>query len=288
MSEKIEKIRHMSHFELEKLEDQKIDSLKNKEIKKENTMKSEIKEFLFKKFSREKKEEIFLNNITSNKERYMTPFVSLTAVYNFKIRTYKRMLIFFIVFFFIIIFFQEYRIRKALSSTLNKDWLVIPGASQFMRVRPGEVSDEVLFSFSDFFIKNIYSFDFLNVEYQYRDLMTYMTPEMRAKFNFENQSKIKKFEKMGVIQYASFDKPSKISQKKKKNGNDVYYEVTYRGTIYRYTHDQKLDPIQEIVTLKFQTSSLENTNRKFFFEVIDIERKNSEIDFEKNEGKIGG
>ena len=86
---------------------------------------------------------------------------------------------------------------------------------------------------------------------------------------------MEKYKKLAVVQYITFNKPDKIFQKVEKNG-DSYFEVTYNGTIQRFTDDQKLKPIDEIFTLKFTTSSLENTNRKWIFDIKDIQRQYSE------------
>jgi len=208
-------------------------------------------------------------------KQYFPAFSSTVAIYNSKIRRYRILVcsLFFILIFIFSI--EEYRINKAIGSILRQEWLVIPGATSFMKVRPGEISDDVLFSFSDWTVKQLESFDYMDVDVQYHELEKYMTPEMRTKFLIEKKVKLEKYKKLAVVQYITFKKPDKIYQKKDEHG-DLYYEVTYNGTIQRYSNDEKLKPIDEIFTLKFTTSSLENTNRKWFFDIIDIQRQYSD------------
>lgn len=219
------------------------------------------------------------NNVDSENERimnqYFPPFASITAIYNSKIRRYKSIIGILLVVITVILCVEEFRLHKALKSILNKEWLVIPGATTFMKVRPGEISDETLFSFSDWVVKQLESFDYIDVAEQYHDLEKYMAPEMRAKFVIEKKAKIEKYKKLSVVQYISFNKPNNIYQKTSSNG-ESYYEVTYNGVIQRYSNDEKLKPITETVTIKFTTSSLENTNRKWFFNILDVQRQYSD------------
>lgn len=207
--------------------------------------------------------------------QYFPPFSSVVAIYNSKLRRYKNVILTLLFSIVVILSVEEYRINKALKSILNKEWLVIPGATSFMKVRPGEISDDTLFSFSDWVLKQLESFDYLDVDDQYHELEKYMAPEMRAKFVLEKKLKIEKYKKLAVVQYISFNKPNQIFQKVSDSG-DPYYEVTYNGTIQRYSNDEKLKPITEVITIKFTTSSLENTNRKWFFNILDIQRQYSD------------
>ncbi len=206
--------------------------------------------------------------------QYFPPFSSVITIYNSRIRIYKLFLSFLLITLITVLIVEEYRVRKMINVTLNKDIVVLP-VPNFMKVRPGEISDDVLFSFSDWVVKQLESFDYADVDSQYHELEKYMSPEMRAKFIFENKAKIEKYKKLSVVQYITFNKPDKIYQKIDKN-KESYFEVTYNGTIQRFTDDQKLNPIGEVFTLKFSTSSLENTNRKWIFEIQDIQRQYSE------------
>ncbi len=206
--------------------------------------------------------------------QYFPPFSSVITIYNFRIRIYKIFLCILLFTLITVFIVEEYRVRKMINVTLNKDIIVLP-VPNFMKVRAGEISDDVLFSFSDWVVKQLESFDYVDVDSQYHELEKYMNPEMRAKFIFEKKSKIDKYKKLAVVQYITFNKPQKIYQKIDKNG-ESYFEVTYNGTIQRFTDDQKLKPIEEIFTLKFTTSSLENTNRKWIFDIKDIQRQYSE------------
>ena len=142
-----------------------------------------------------KQEKIELkNNVDVENERimnqYFPPFASVTAIYNSKLRRYRNTIGILLAAITVIFCVEEFRLHKALKSILNKEWLVIPGATTFMRVRPGEISDEILFSFSDWVVKQLESFDYTDVAEQYHDLEKYMAPEMRAKFVVEKKTKI--------------------------------------------------------------------------------------------------
>lgn len=236
-----------------------------------------IRDTLQKKIKKDSIENEVEEENTRISRDYFSPFSSVISVYNSRIRIYKStigVLFFSLITVFVI---EEFRIHKALKSVLNKEWIVIPGATNFQKVRPGEISDDVLFGFTDWFVKQLGTFDYQDVELQYNELEKYMAPEMRVKFSVENKAKIDKYKKFSVVQYIQFSKPDKIFQKVDNNG-EIYYEVTYNGVINRFTNDEKLKPISEILTLKFTTSSLENTNRKWFFEVQDIQRKFDDLD----------
>lgn len=238
-------------------------------------MREQIMGFLNKKIERFHVEKKMETNDQRILEGHFPPFASVTSIYNSKIRIYRNTIIILIAATVVVFSIEEYRLHKALKSILNKEWLVIPGATNFMKVRPGEISDDVLFSFSDWIVRQLETFDYMNVDEQYHELEKYMSPEMRVKFSLEKKQKIEKYKKLGVVQFISFSKPSQIYQKNNDSG-DSYYEATYRGSIQRYSNDEKLKPISEVITVKFTTSSLDNTNRKWFFNCIDIQRQYSE------------
>lgn len=236
-----------------------------------------VRDILQKKMQKDSINKILEEDYMKSKNDYFPPFSSVIAIYNARVRIYKSAIGILFISLLSLLIIEEIRIHKALKSVLNKEWIVIPGATNFQKVRPGEISDDVLFSFTDWFVKQLGTFDYQDVDVQYHELEKYMSPEMRTKFSVENKSKIEKYKKFSVVQYIQFVKPQKIYQKVDAKG-ETYYEVTYNGVINRYTNDEKLKPINEVLTLKFTTSSLENTNRKWFFEVIDVQRKYNETD----------
>jgi hypothetical protein len=224
----------------------------------------------------------FFKKNTASQTQYSVPqyppFVSVAGALESRLRTYRRFTWAVCGVCLSILALQQYRIGDMAEKLSRSEFLVVPGAADYMVVRPGVPPDEAIFTFANWAVDQIANFNYLDVERRFQFLAEHMSPEFREQFlmNFrKNMPRYREFTVTEIYQFQGIN-----HYELKKLADRFSYVVTVRGNVSRYTGDQKLGPpAREVIRLTFQTSPV-NRHKTFSFEITNLERM-SEEDEEK-------
>lgn len=216
----------------------------------------------------EKRESQILSSTT------IPPFMVSNAVLQDRLRVAKIFSFGVVVVCVGIVGLQEWRFKGALEHALNKEFLIVPGVVDFMRVRPGIIPENVVFYFAEFMADQVGTFTYANIGERYKRASEFMSPALRESFLMEYHKKEKDYKELAVTEIFSPQPVSKFEQLKDDAGNP-YYLVHIRGTLDRYSNDQKIASEEEIFTLRFRTTRIV-ADKPWFFELTSLERQSSE------------
>lgn len=216
------------------------------------------------------------------KKASLPPHVTLTDFYNLKLKTKNIQLIFVTAICLSIVIIQEFRSSSKLfqvaNEMKNREFLLIPGVPNYMKVRPGEMPTVNILGFSDWFVAQYMNFYYGDIESKYTQIEDYMSPQYREQFKLFTKKEIKDVKDLAVTQVYQAP-PAKEAKRATENNGITYYTVTYIGNTIRYTNDQALPPSEpQVVILKFKTSRVDTT-KMWLFEVENmLVMKKSEYD----------
>lgn len=202
------------------------------------------------------------------------PFMASNAILQDRLQVAKVFCVGVIVVCVSIVALQEWRFKGALEHALNKEFLIVPGVVDFMRVRPGIIPDNVVFLFAEYMADQVGTFTYANVDERYKRASEFMSPALRESFLMELRKKEKDYRELAVTEIFSPQPIAKFEQLKDAAQNP-YYLVHIKGTLDRYSNDQKIISEEEIFTLKFRTTRI-MADKPWFFELISLERQSSE------------
>lgn len=222
-------------------------------------------------------------NIKENKTKTsLPPHLSLSTFYNMKLKNKNiQMITVFIICLFIVVV-QEFRfngqLMKVANDMKNREFLLIPGVPDYIKVRPGEMPTANVLGFSDWFISQYMNFYYGDIDQKYNQLEDYMDPEFREQFKLFTKKSVKEVKDLSVTQVYEFSPATEAKRTTNKNGS-VYFTVAYVGKTVRYTNDEQLPPTEpQVVVLKFKTSRIDTT-KMWLFKVINLSvMKKSEYD----------
>jgi len=211
---------------------------------------------------------------------FLPPFLAAKAVYNDRLRMAKAFSVGVVLVSAGIVTLQELRFRGSLERALNKEFLIVPGVVDFMKVRPNLVPDNVVFYFAEYISEQIGTFSFQNVEDKYPRIAEFMTPQLREMFLAEMRKNLKLYREVAVSEIFN-PKPAEGFKQVKDSAGNPYYHVDIHGIVDKYSNDQKIDSRSEVVSLEFRTTRI-LPDKPWFFEVTSIRRLTFE-EFKKEE-----
>jgi hypothetical protein len=200
----------------------------------------------------------------------LPPFLAQVAVYRDRLRLAKAFTVGVTVVALVLIGLQEARFHGALAHYTNREILIVPGAVDFMRVRPNLLPDTSVYYFAEYIAEQVGTFTFLNVESKTTHLGEFFSPTFRAKFDAELRKNLRTWQELRVTEVFT---PAPVTRfvLRKDAGGELHYIVDVRGQLDRYTNDTKLASTQEVMTLKFRTTRIQ-ADKPWFFEVEEISR----------------
>ena len=218
----------------------------------------------------------------SLKKMSLPPHVSLASFYNLKLKSKNIQMIFVCSICIFIVVMQEIRSNNRLfqvaNEMKNREFLLVPGVPDYIKVRPGEMPTANVLGFSEWFVSQYMDFYYGDIEQKYHQLEDYMSPQYREQFKIFTKKQIKEVQDLSVSQTYQFD-PAKEAKRNTEANGSTYYTVTYIGKTVRYTNDEMLPPSEpQVVVLKFRTSKIDTT-KIWLFEVVNMSvMKKSEYD----------
>lgn len=224
-------------------------------------------------------------NINMEEARKKSSFpthLTLADFFNLKIKYKNIQLIFVTLICLFIVVMQEVRFSNKLyqvaNEMKNREFLLVPGVPNYMKVRPGEMPTVNILGFSDWFVGQYMNFYYGDIDIKYNQIEDYMSPEYREQFKLFSKKDLKEVKDLSVTQIYQVP-PAKEAQRITDKNGSTYYTVTYIGNTIRYTNDQPLPPSEpQVVILKFKTSRVDST-KMWLFEVANMSvMKKSEYD----------
>ncbi len=210
-------------------------------------------------------------NTVEPTEGVLPPFLAQAAVYRDRLRMAKAWTIGVTLIALVLLGLQEMRFHGALARYTNRDILIVPGAVDFMKVRPNLLPDNVVYYFAEYVAENVGTFNYQNVETKAARVGEFFTPEFRERYQADLRRNIKSYRELNVTEVFTPAPASKFQIVKDAGGNP-HYVVNVEGQLDRYSNDTKLVSDKEIFTIKFRTTRI-LPDKPWFFEVEDISRK---------------
>ena len=168
--------------------------------------------------------------------------------------------------------YQQHRIAGLVDEVRAKEYLVVPGAADFVPVRANMISDRVVTEFVDYFVSRMVSVTDRNLERRYESMSRFLTPELDARLNQELATKAELlralhgaevWDSLGAPEVRRFTGP----------GGQSMFEAHLRGRVARYALGEVLQSDVEVVTVTFQTRSALGAEEPWVFEVTDFVRR---------------
>ena len=204
----------------------------------------------------------------------LPPFLAQAAVYRDRLRMAKAWTVGVTLTAVALLGLQELRFHGALGKYTNREILIVPGAVDFMRVRPNMLPDNVIYYFAEYIAENVGTFNHLNVESKADRVGEFFTPEFRERYLADLRKSLKSYRELNVTEVFTPTPATKFQVVKDAGGNP-HYVVNVEGQLDRYSNDNKLVSEREIFTIRFRTTRV-LPDKPWFFEVEDISRKSRE------------
>jgi hypothetical protein len=214
----------------------------------------------------------------------LPPFLAQAAVYRDRLRMAKAWTVGVTLTALVLLGLQELRFHGALSRYTNREILIVPGAVDFMRVRPNVLPDNVVYYFAEYIAENVGTFSYLNVESKASRVCEFFTPEFREKYLTELRKSQKAYQELHVTEVFTPLPTAKFELVKDAGGNP-HYLVNVEGQLDRYSNDTRLVSEKEIFTIKFRTTRV-LPDKPWFFEVEELSRK-SRAEFDREQEARG-
>lgn len=200
----------------------------------------------------------------------LPPLLSHVAIYRDRQRVALWLMAGLTIFFIAIFSAQEWRISKLTQALSDRDYLIVPGAPEFMRIRPGFIADESVYLFAEYAANLLSTFSYNTVEGQYRTLSEFMTPELKTKFLMSTEKALKMYRDLRVDQVFDLEPVKKYELKKDERGPK--YIVRARGQTRKYVEGNLRETVpSESVIFTFRPRKVK-PNTPWFFEIENFER----------------
>jgi hypothetical protein len=145
-----------------------------------------------------------------------------------------------------IISVDKIRISKLEHKLGQKEFILAPGVTDFVSVRPQIIPEAYVKEFSNFFAKSLGSFVGKEVAGQYQNLEKYLSPDFRVRFKASIVTTLKEFESNDVSELFS---PTKVDISESTVGGTDGFAVTVTGSLIRFVSGLKVSTESHVVSL---------------------------------------
>lgn len=165
---------------------------------------------------------------------------------------------------------QEIRVSNLTKLIGDKDYLIVPGAPEFMRIRPGLIAPESVYLFAEYAASQLSTFSYNTVESQFRAIADYMTPELKTRFLLSTERPLKMYRDLRVDQV--FDSQPVKAFDLKNDGRGAKYIVKVRGQTRKYVEGSLRETVPvENINFIFRPRKIK-ANQPWFFEIESYSR----------------
>jgi hypothetical protein len=208
---------------------------------------------------------------TSQAASELPPFLAMTAVYRDRLRMMKWWCVSVTVAAACLLGLQEARFHGVLGQLSNREVLVVPGAVDFMRVRPNLIPDSSIYYFAEYIAEQVGTFNFRTVEEKAARVGEFCTPQFRETYLAHLRKALPQYRDLQVSEVFNPKAPTRYVLNKDKSGTPQYV-VAVDGLLERYSNDTRLLSEDEVIVVTFRTTRVQ-PDKPWFFEVVDISRK---------------
>jgi hypothetical protein len=200
----------------------------------------------------------------------LPPFLAAKAVYRDRLKMHKTWNIVILCVAAALLALQEARFHGALAKYTNRELLIVPGAVDFMRVRPNILPDNAVFYFAEYVAEETGSFNYKNAEAKAERISEFATPAFRERYLADVRRNLKTWRELAVTEVFTPQPVTKFVLTHDDKGAP-HYSVDVTGDLDRYSNDNKLLSSAEVFTIKFRTTRVQ-PDKPWFFELEDIKR----------------
>ena len=166
---------------------------------------------------------------------------------------------------------QQYRIHSLVNEVRAKEFLVVPGAADFVPIRANLIPDRVITEFASYFVSQMISVTDGNIERRYQAMARFLTPSLDAELQQELLRKAAVLRSLhGAEVFDPLGEP--VVERRTEDGRAVFV-ARVRGRVERYALGAPLEATTEVATIVFQTRSALGAEEPWIFEVTDFVRR---------------
>jgi len=164
---------------------------------------------------------------------------------------------------------STYLLRHELFQKMNSEYIVVPGAAEFLRVRPNLIPDSVVKDFAQYVATYAGNFTYRNAVDHFETVAERMAPELKGRFLRDAESKFSQWTKRRVDQVFAFE-PIEIQLVNDSFGPKYVMVVT--GKRSQYADGTLLQETDENLFLELRPRLSLNPGRRSDESLLLIER----------------
>jgi hypothetical protein len=222
----------------------------------------------------------FIGKIMSKKPKAISdrdqlpPFYTMEAALLTRIHTWRA--VFFAVtgVLLVVIAFQQRVIFHKLFQKMGESVVIVPGAPEFFRVRPGQIPDESVFLFAEYVAANLGNFSHRNVAYHFGKVTRFMHPTIRNTFEQSYESRVKDWSERKVDQTFAYEPVRQYDLIKDQKGG--LYVTAVQGMRVQYVEGQAFSETRDLLVVEFRPLGDLTPEKPFLFEIEKLEWMNPE------------
>lgn len=214
------------------------------------------------------------------------PYVSSVAVLRSGLRMQRRAGAVLLLGLLGLVCYQQWSIRGLMQDNRTKEFLVVPGASDFLPIRANMIPDASIVSFARYFTDRMISVSDRSLAGRFDELRRFMVPALEVELEEELRSKASLLRDVKGAEIWSNASTPQISRETRGDGQ-TYFVARITGSVERYALKHTLGMTREVVTLTFRMRNGLSGDDPWIFEVTDFERRTADeqAEWDKAQGR---
>jgi hypothetical protein len=211
------------------------------------------------------------------------PYVRAVAVHESTTRWVSRVGLCALLSLSALVAYQQYQIRDLVGQLREKEFLVVPGAADFVPIRANLIPDRVITEFATYFVSQLVSVTDQNIERRYQSMERFLAPGLAAKLDQELKRKSAVLRSLHGAEV--FDPLGEPSVERTTLEGKATFVAKVRGKVARYALGQMLESSLEVVTVTFRTRTTLGAEEPWVFEVVELVRRteDEQLQFERTQ-----
>lgn len=181
--------------------------------------------------------------------RVLPPFESQIAILKAHIGKWKLISFVSIALTFASVITSAMLLRHRLFEKMNSEFIIVPGAFEFTRVRPNLISDSIVKDFAQFVATYAGNFTYRNAKDHFETVAERMVPALKGRYLRDAEAKFSEWNKRRVDQVFAFD-PFEIHVANDKFGSK--YVLVVEGRRSQYADGTMLQETDENLYLELR------------------------------------
>lgn len=199
----------------------------------------------------------------------LPPFYTMEAALLTRIHTWRAVFFGVTGALLLVIFAQQRIIFHKLFQKMGESVVIVPGAPEFFRVRPGQIPDESVFLFAEYVAANLGNFSHRNVAYHFGKVTRFMHPTIRNPFEQTYEARLKDWSERKVDQSFAYDPVKHYELIKDQKGS--LYLTGVEGTRVQYVEGHVFSETRDVLVVEFRPMGDLTPEKPFLFEIEKLE-----------------